>query len=401
MNFQNSARNWPAFRVAHREWQWIFSHKATLRLVVLLPLIMFVLFAGIYFQGVVKQLPVAVVDADDSGLSRYVVQSISSTRSLKVVSTLTSVDEIRDAMRAGKIQAAFYIPESFEKDIKSGTQAHVTVYKNTANLIFGNLVLKDASTIIKTVSAGKQMKSVQSRGMTPQQAYNATVPIRVETYPLFNPAYSYESFLAPGLITVMLHMIIMIAAVLVLNRELRSGTLMELFRTAKGSISAIIIGKSLPYLALHTATVLTIIGIIFPLFGIIIQGSVLATLVYLLFFAVVSFFLGFALSCIFNDYLFATEVVIFVSTPAFVLSGYTFPIWAMPGIMGGIAHALPYTHFLYGFIKIYQMGAPASYLLTDVAKLVLYLIGALLLSAIALYMRRRKLINPNLEVEAA
>ncbi|MCB0752875.1 MAG: ABC transporter permease, partial [Ignavibacteriae bacterium] len=103
-------------------------------------------------------------------------------------------------------------------------------------------------------------------------------------------------------------------------------------------------------------SIILIIGVIFPLYNIVVKGSLFTLLILIVAFIFASFLMGLLISTIFNDQLLATEIAVFINTPAFIFSGFTFPIWGMPFIHTIFAQILPFTHFLEAFLKVYQMG---------------------------------------------
>ena len=109
------------------------------------------------------------------------------------------------------------------------------------------------------------------------------------------------------------------------------------------------------------------------------------------YFIIVSFFMGFFISCIFRDLFVATEVAVFINTPAFIFSGYTFPLWGMPKFHSIYAQIIPFTHFLNGFLKLYQYNAPVHYLLPEIGILSIFLAGSVILSLLFLFFKGRHL----------
>ena len=265
----------PFTRVVRRECARIAARKSLFLLMIPLPIVLFFLLALMYRNQVVVGIPVAVYDADHSELSRIVIRSVESTRSMKIVASLQSIDEITEEFRKGNIQGAVYIPGGFEGDVKHGRQARIIFYKNSFNLILGNSLLKDGTAIAKTISAGVLIKKFRSAGMSYQGALDLANPVRLESYSLFNPNYNYENYFVPCLVTAVLQMVVMIGAVLLVSTEYHEGTMAELFNAAGGKVSAVIAGKAIPHLFIHSASALCLIGILFPLFGIPLAGSVL------------------------------------------------------------------------------------------------------------------------------
>jgi len=379
--------NSPTVNVMRREFRRIGEHKAVYTLMIIVPLVVFFIIFHIYRDRVVVDVPVGVCDLDNSALSRTIVRAIESTRTLNIAHDCRSIDDIKNGMRDGSIEGAFYIPPGLEQDIKSGKPATIVVYKNTANLIIGNLILKDASTITQTISAGILMKRLEAGGLSTNQALVLANPISIESNSLYNPGYNYANFLPPGIVMVLLQMLIMILAVVVINDEINNGTLAELFRTAQGKISAVLWGKTLAHVAIHTATGMGVLGLLFPLYHIPILGSILLAIPFMIYFIAASFLPGLVISCLFNNRFIATDIAAFFNSPAFLFSGYTFPLWAMPGLHSFYAQLLPFTHFLSGFLKIYQYNAPAVSLLPEIGTLSIFVFASLVAAAVLLKYR--------------
>ncbi len=371
-------------RVMKREWQRIGERKTLYLLSIILPIFLFFFFGYIYSDGVLRNISVAIFDADNSEISRLIVRAVESTSAFQIVEYAHSVDEIKENFQRGKIQVAFYLPKGLERDIKRGKPATVVIFNNSTNLIIANTTLKDGSALIKTISGGILLKKFRSNGLQAEQAMNIINPIRIETQSLYNPNYNYLNFLVSGLIPVMLQMIIMVAAALLFSSEFTHHTFLELLTNADGSVLAVFIGKSLPHLAIHCATVLGILGIIYPLFGMQIVGSTLATALLFMYFVIASFFFGLMISAVFHDQQFATEVVLFLNVPAFIFSGFVFPLWAMPSFHQIFAQILPYTHFLLGFLKLSQLGAPVADILPEFEQLSVFIVISVALTLFAL-----------------
>ena len=345
-----------------------------LMLLTVFPAGLFLLFALIYSRSVVTEIPMAVLDADHSALSLTLIRSMDATRSIALVRTVDRTEEIEELMKYGTVQGAIVIPKDFERNIKKGKQTTVTVYKNSFNLIIGNSLLKDASTVVKTISAGVLLKKFRSAGMMEDQAMALANPIRLDTSNLYDPYYNYETYFVPCLIMAMFQMLVMVTAVVPYGGEKESGSHRELHSNTDLSPAAVLFGKSLPYLLLHMVTTLFILVGLFTFFGIPIHGSGNLLFLYVMIGNGAVFFLGFLASIALHGQIFATEVMVFLGTPAMLFSGYTFPVEAMPASLVAMAHVIPFTTFFSGFVKIYQEGAPLAVISSELMTLTALLI---------------------------
>lgn len=369
-------------KIIVREFKRIRQRKTLFLLEIIFPVILFFLFSEMYKEEIIRDLPIAIYDADNSTLSKTITRFIDSSPTLEITKNVNSIEEIKTEFKKGKIQGAFVFPRNFEKKIKSGGNSSIVVYKNSTNILVSNYLLKESTTIIKMVSGGVLLKKLKSSGLTDKKAMSIANPINIKTTSLFNPTYSYENYLMPGLVTFTLQMLVMLAAVIIISSEYTHHTFSKLVNLADNKAYKILIGKSVPHLLIHFSSIILIIGIIFPLYNITIEGSIVTVFILMVTFIFASFMMGLLISTIINDQLLATEIAVFINTPAFIFSGFTFPIWGMPFIHTIFAQILPFTHFLGAFLKVYQMGASLADISNELVILSLFgvisMVGTLL-----------------------
>lgn len=373
--------------IARNEFAQIRKSRITLFLYSLFPLIIFLCFSIVYKNEIIREIPVAIVDEDKSDLSRTIVQFIESSPSMRIVKYCNTQDEIKEEFLRGKIHGAFYFPSELSRNIKSGKQSDVIMFIDASNLLISNSLLNDGTKILKTVNAGIILKRFKSSGMTEKQAMNLVNPIKVESNILYNPNYSYLTYLIPGLTTFILMMIVMMGSVPIINHKITESDFRNELLLTNKKIFPIVIGKSIPHLLFHFANALILVGIIFPIFNISIKSSPFILVIYLFYFIIISFSFGLMLSSLIPKRSFATEVALFILTPAFIYSGLTYPLWAMPQIHQAIAKLIPFTYFLSGFIKLYEMGTSLIYLKKEILVLSIFLIASFIITIISIKTR--------------
>ena len=379
--------------VAKRELERIASSKIYIFLLFILPVTLFVFLAYIFLEGVVRDIPVAVCNADNGELSRTFTNMIESTGSMKIVKYVESETVLKEEFLNGSIYAGFYIPGGFEADIKSGKGSSVVVYNNTTNLITGNTVLKDATTFIKTFSAGVLLKKIRSKGVVEEQAMNILNPVKIDTHALYNPNYNYLNYLVPGLIPVMFQMIIMLLSAILISSEFSGNSLVSLFEAAENKVYAVIIGKSIPHLIIYLSTVFLILGAVYPFFKIEVTGSIVYILLCFTLFIFSCFFYGLMISCFSKNYLQTTEISLFINTPAFIFSGFIFPLWAMPAPHTWFAQLMPFTHFIDGYLKLGVMGTSLSSAMPQILRLSGFVIIPFIIIYVFLLIHKKKILS--------
>lgn len=384
--------NFNIFKVILKdEFKRITESKITILLYAVFPLVIFLSFSFVYQQEIVTEIPVAVINKDKSDLAQTIIKYIESSPTMKISAYFNSIEEARDEMLRGKIYGFFYLPAELSSSIKSGRQAKAFIFINSSNLIISNSLLSDGSKIIKTVNAGVLIKKFRSSGLTENQAIDFANPVKINSNILYNSNYSYASYLVPGLSTFILMIIIIMGAIPIISHKLDHPEFTDFLVLTKNNIQLILFGKAIPHLAFHFANILLLTGIIFPLFNIYTKASALAVLLYLFFFVIVCFVFGLMLSAIFYRRVLATEAALFILMPAFIYSGLTFPLWAMPNIHQVFAGFVPFNYFLSGFIKMFQMNAEFNYLINDLLFLSGFLIISCFLTIVTIKFRLKKI----------
>jgi len=362
------------------------------------PLVVYFFVTFIYSNQAIHEIPVAVYDEDNTDLTRTITRFVDASASMALVYRASSFSELEEMILDGEIQGAFYFPKGLTADVKKGGSSKVNVLINSTNIVYGNLLYKAASEVVITVSSGILLKKLGMKGLSEEQAMNLVMPIRMHTRALYNPNYNYMQYLSPGLLTVLFQMILMFAGAGAINSEFENGTVQKLIRESKGNIFSIVLGKASAYVVVSVFLAILMLGVVFPFFGIKVYGSIIVLFFYLLYFAFVSVSLGLMLSSIFLEKVVALDIAFFYNSPAFVFSGFTFPAWALPIYDQFYGNIIPYTHFVYGFIKIYQMNTPLSYLVPHLLMLGIFLIVGLGGSYFALKFQVNKLNQPAAEI---
>ncbi len=361
-------------------------------LLLVIPIGVFFYLGAIYEEGAIEKVNIAVLDLDHSELSRKVIQSVEATPKLNIVKFLNSNDNIDKVfLNYPNIKGFYVIPKNFQKNIYSGKQENLLVYTNSSNIIYGNLIYKEAATFINTMSAGINLNTFKLHGIPHEKALKMVMPIKVITKPLYNSYYNYLYYLIPGLTTVLLQMIVFFLAARSINSEYTNQTYNELLTLTNQSIFKIIFGKLLTYTLIGFVLAIFIFSVVHPLLGVPTSKSTLPFLWVVLVFVMANAMLGIMVSTIFKNEAIAMDISFVYNSPAFVFSGFTFPIMAMPPLSAWYAQLIPYTHFLNAFIKGIEMSTPFSFLVQPIINLLFFFLLGYIVTTSILIFRNKKM----------
>ncbi|MCL5128237.1 ABC transporter permease [Algibacter sp. L4_22] len=385
--------NWSVYLVFKREMLRLARQKSVRNLFIVVPFVAFFILGAIYSKGALREVPIAVYDNDNSSLSRTYIRSLEASPTFKVTHYITSDENIENTFVKNGVEGIFYIPKDFYKNVLKKTPVQIKVYTNSTNIVFGNLIYRSALQITQLVSASVVIKRIAPLGINPSKISGTVLPIPVNSRVIGNPQYNYSYYLIPGLAIVLLQMIVFIAASRAFNNEWKMETFQDLYTISKGNILSMLFGKYFAYSIYSLGLCGIVLAILFPFFDIPIYGNIGSLLLLIFLLITVNIFLGFGISLIFKKELIALDLAIFYNSPAFVFSGFTFPIWAMPWLNSAYAQIIPFTHFLTGFLKIYQLDTPIHFIWPEIWKLLVFLLVAFVLILAGLTINR-KLIFP-------
>lgn len=377
-------------RIMIREWRRILTLPVFYWLLLVLPPILFFFYAFIYQKEKVTDLPFAIWDDSNSSVSRQLTFLLEQMESIHITHQIKSQSELEKLILHGDVMGAVHFPAKMEEHILSGQPVNITLYTNASSLVPAKLLFRNASQVIITGGAGIILQKLVQTGMNREKAMALVQPVKLITLPLYNPSYNYFQYLVPGLITVALQMIIIMAGVLIFNYEGKTATTQQLYALAKGSASNIMFGKMLAHLGVAWINFILVTGIVFPIFGLWNPAATFHFFVLFTLLALACISIGLLISVIISDTMLSTDIALFYTAPAFVFSGYTFPRWAMPWYDQYYAWVMPYSSFLDGFVKLYQMQLPFRYALNEMCVLLLFVLVTFPLALIVLKIKIRK-----------
>jgi len=342
------------FRIIKRELGFLKSRRLYLAALIVFPVADCIFLGGIYMSGMLEKMPAAIIDNDNSKISRTIMRYFNASPDIEIKYRLSDVREMKELFARDKIVLGIYIPKGTEKNIKKQKSQSIVVFTNSANYIVGNITSVDAATIIGTVGAGIKYQALTKRGFSSNQAKALIQPMQNDSARLFNPSLNYNFYLTPGLWLAVLHQLLILAGTLTLASEYDFRTIRRMKRAAGNSVFKALSGKTITYVLLAMIHFEILYRIIFPVFGIPIASSAASAALLSLFVSLASVSLGLLLAAVFKNRMDALKACLLISAPAFLFSGYTWPLDQMPGLLRYFVNLIPLTPFIEAFRKIYQ-----------------------------------------------
>ena len=404
---------------------WDFS------MVVWIPLATVLLIWWIFSQTQITDLPIGVIDQDNSAVANTAVRYLEASPTLTVRQLYYSQADAEAAILQRDIYAVVIIPEDFSRNILSSQPAPLTLQVNAQYGTHSGIIQAGVQAVASTLSAGVEIKRLVKQGVAPSQAMTAYAPISVQRISLFNAANNYQQFLASTVIPALLHILAMVIGATTIGRELRDKNIGRWYRfidTGKPNLTLSRTSETASSLStkkdssdnkassnakMPSSVSLSVLvsGLLGKYFWPILAYSLWSALILWLatsnqninvtsLFAVYAGFLclmtlSFWLGAIFTLNSFSLRMGLsttgFISAPSYAFAGVTFPYIAISDSAQYWSNALPLTHYLKLHIAQLQMQAPIAISVPIVYGLALATIIAMLLTAL---LTKRALAHP-------
>ena len=374
-----------------KELKLVFTNKYYLFLICLWPFIDFIFLGGIYYYGNVQNMPIAVIDKDHSKISRTISRFFDTSYAFDVKYKLDDVEDFRYLLTRNKIYMGIYIPKDTQKNIKKSLPAEVSFYIDGSNYLTANLSEIEGANILGTINAGLKNTMMKKKGIQSKQAKAMMLPIQNDTSKLFNPTYHYGYFLTPGLWISILGQLFLIFGTLTIGKEL------EKKQHNSNSVFLFIFGKLFVYTIISVIYFEILFRIFFPTFQIPFDGNTSGAIILSVLFIISTILLGMVMAAVTGNRLDALKGCLLVGAPAFLLSGYTWPIEQMPVLMKTISFFIPLSAYLEGFRKIFQQNMQPEFII-PFAKILITLLILYFFITYTLLIIRNKAFRKNLTI---
>lgn len=238
------------------------------------PTLLVLFFTTMLDEGLPQDLPIGVVDHDNSTVSRGLVRTLDAMQTSRVTYHFASVTEARAAMQEGTVYAYLYIPQGTAAKLLSGRRPKVSYYYTMTCLTAGSMASKDLKTIITLGSAAVGQAVLSAKGATPRQIKAALQPVAISAHMIGNPYGSYNYSLTTVFVPGILMLFMALLSAYALGTEMKFDTGKEWLECAHGNIVVAIIGKYLVHAVIFILVIFLYLFYIFNVLHFPHQGGV-------------------------------------------------------------------------------------------------------------------------------
>jgi ABC-2 type transport system permease protein len=330
----------------------------------------------------VRNVPLAVFDQDRSPASRRLLDAYRAADYFRLAFDVDSEDEMRALIENGEARAGLVIPPDYAERTLTGGTAQVAFVLDGSDPTVASTSLAAAELIGQAHATRLLVDRISRTGMTSAVRF----PVEVRSRVWYNPDLVSAFFMVPALIGMILQLLTSMLTATAIVRERERGTIEQLIVTPIRSWE-LIVGKIVPYVLLAFIDTLEILVVGTLWFGVPIRGSLGLLLALSCLFLVSSLGIGLFLSTVARTQQEAMMLTWFTLLPTVFLSGFFFPLAAMPPALQAISHLVPLRYYLVIIRSVLLKGVGAETVLPEIAALAIF--GVVLMGAAALRFRKR------------
>ena len=342
--------------LVNRELGIISNDGSILLTVFIAPLLYMILLGTIYLKKDIDSVDIAVLDKDNTELSRTFIRFLESSQKVHVKYQPINYTKAKDHLLNIEVHGVVIIPKGFDEDIRLLNGTDITVYLNNTRFLMSNEINKTVQKTAILMGAGIRMRYFEEQGVNSKEAIEMVMPVQADIHFVNNIFNNYGYFLLPGLLILILQQTLLIGLGESISLEREEKTFINLFSTQHG-IFTTIVGKNIFYVFLYVSYFILAYSVIFPFFGLPVQGSLFALVLLSLLFIISVILFTNLLSLFFKKQLVYMEIVAFTTYPFFLITGFSWPTYALPLPYQIIAQLIPTTPMMESLIKITQQNA--------------------------------------------
>ncbi len=358
--------------VMRKEFLHIVRDPRTMVVMFLMP-VMQLLLLGYTATTDVKHLPTAILDHDRTPRSRALIDAYRASGYFDIVLVVDSEAALAEAMDRGDVRAGLMVPAGYERALARGEVVKVGFAIDGSDPNVANTALAAAQGVGQAQSV-----EVIEQALGGQMAMAPGIEVHPRVW--YNPSMESANFMIPGLIGMILQMLAMMLTAMAIVREREQGTMEQLIVTPIRPLE-LIVGKVAPYVVISFWDLLMVLAVGVWWFGIPINGSVALLLTLSGLFLFTSLGFGILVSTVSKTQQEAMMLTYFIMLPAIFLSGYIFPIAAMPPLLQQASKLIPLTYFLVIVRGIVLKGVGLEMLTREVTALAIFGVVVMVLAA--------------------
>jgi ABC-2 type transport system permease protein len=352
--------------IAWKESVQIMRDSRSIAIVIIMPVVLMLAFGyGVSFD--IKHVRTYVFDRDGSQQSQDLLKKLQASEYFHIIRSVDNYPDLVHGIDSGDCVLAVVIPQNFAETVRNGGTTGVQVIVDATDANSANVAMNYMQALVQSYSQNTQVNWIERRG---QHAGNA--PINVASRTWFNEDLESMANIVPGVVAIVMAVVGTFLTSLTIAREWERGTMEQLISTPVSPIE-LMIGKLTPYLVVGVFDTALCAALGVWWFEVPFRGQVWMFFAASVLFLLVVLSMGYVLSVVMKSQLAASQASLIATfLPAFLLSGFIFPIDQMPVVIQVMTRAIPARYFMSIIRAVFLKGTPIVLLWSDLLALLIF-----------------------------
>ena len=335
----------------------IIHDKGILIFIIFVPLCYPLLYSYVYTNEVVREVPFAVIDDNNSSSSREFIRKMDATPDAKLVAHCNSVEEARQLLKESKIYGVVHITKTFTYDIWRGEQTTVGLYCSMSSLLYYKALLLAANNV--SLDMNRDIKVEQHLHPTTREDEKISrMPIEYDYVSLYNPQSGFAAFLIPPVLMLIIQQTLFLGIGMSMGNQ-REKCLARMLPKRKWYRRPfdIVTGKAIFYFMLYLLMAIYMYTAVTRWFGLPNLGDYYVFLQFIVPYILACIFMAMVLSVLVYRREDCIMLFVFLSVPLLFMSGISWPGSEIPTIWKYVSWLFPSTFGMNGYLRIMGTGA--------------------------------------------
>ena len=352
--------------VAWKETVQIMRDSRSIAIVVIMPIVLMLAFGyGVSFD--IKHVRTYILDRDGTQQSQDLLKKLQASEYFDIVRVVDNYKDLVHGIDSGDCVLAVVVSPDFTEQIRKGGTTSVQVIVDATDANSANVAMNYMDALVQGYSQNVQVRWIERRG---QRVRGSPIEVAARTW--FNEDLESMANIVPGVVAIVMAVVGTFLTSLTIAREWERGTMEQLISTPVAPLE-LMIGKLTPYLVVGVLDTALCAALGVWWFKVPFRGQLWMFFASSVLFLLVVLSMGYLLSVVMKSQLAASQAsMIATFLPAFLLSGFIFPIDQMPKVIQVVTHLIPARYFMSIIRAVFLKGTPLVLLWTDLLALLVF-----------------------------
>lgn len=314
-----------------------------------------------YANQTPKAQKIAVINLDNSQLSRTLEHMVDATPQIKISQKAYSISEAKSLLLNGDIQGFLLIPKNFYRDLYLKQSPSLVFAGNASYFLVYGTIIEGLTSSTGTLAAKVKVTRMLFKGENIALATSQYTPVVLNMKPTFNASIGYLNYVVPAVFVLILHQTLLIALGLLTAGQYEKKVLQTVSHInacywLNYPVWQVVLVRIMVMLTLYIPLTMYCFGFSFQFYGISHLASISDLFILIIPFLLSVIFLGLIIGLLIPRKELATLIVLLSSLPLIFTAGFIWPPSSMPTMINVIAQFVPSTAAINGFLRLNQMG---------------------------------------------